>query len=361
MPGLRAKVNDHEMSLNRLRERCHTIVIDALNFLHDFVCLNGSVASRLKKCKRQVYDFKHIFARHNVRAIWVFDNGQHTEESNQKWVERRLNEVATETRKMIASAETYLMAELLRAGFLVLSPPGIDGDDAVAWIARDTGGHILSRDNDMTRYGLPLDRIFDAMHIVRKNGLANTIVLRQRSASRPVSPRDLPVELFDIKLQEPFDAWVPRTSSFLRNIRSGHLRRGNSDGKTKQWGNLHVLARPLRRNLYHLLRIESMAETMPVWNDQNQEAELEETLVAPSDEYEPELCTSPIKAYQRLCQFTQGSDNDMRRHAMMFIVAEVVDAALPPCKEDTSSVVRIVDIYNQLRTQIRQSPNPRAR
>ena len=103
-----------------------------------------------------------------------------------------------------------------------------------------------------------------------------------------------------------------------------------------------------------------MAETMPVWNDQNKEAELEETLVAPSDEYEPELCTLPIKAYQRLCQFTQGSDNDMRRHAMMFIVAEIVDAALPLCKDGTPSAIRIVDIYNQLRTQILQSSNPRA-
>lgn len=360
MPGLRVKVDGREMSLNQLQEPCHTIVIDALNFLHNFVCLKGSVASRLKKCKRQVYDFKHIFARHNVRAIWVFDNGQHTKESYQKWVARRLEEVATETRNMIASAETYLMAELLRAGFLVLSPPGIDGDDAVAWIARDTGGHILSRDNDMTRYGLPLDRIFDAMHIVRKNGLANTIVLRQRSTSRPVSPRDLPVERFDIKLRAPFDAWVPWTSSLLRNIRSGHLRRGNSDGNTKQWGNLQVLARPLRQNLYHLLEMESVLETMPVWNDQTKKAELEKTVVMPSESYEPELCTLPIKAYQHLCQLTQGSDDDMRRHAMMFIVAEIVDAALPP-KKDTPSAIRIVDIYNQLRTQVQQPPNPRAR
>lgn len=341
MGSLRLQVGENEV---RCGSVVRTLVVDGLNFLGDFVPCHGTVASRLKRCDQRVKAFHRILASSGIDCIWVFDCGQHTPESNSKWVQRRMQEVAQERRNMIAYAETYLMAELQRVGCTVLSPPEIDGDDAIAWIARDTGGHILSRDNDMVRYGLPLDRILNGLEFQynRKGGIGS-IILRMRSKARSVSPRELPGEPFDAELQE---LWTAKEGSLVRNIKSGLLRRGNSDAYTKQWGNLHRLARPLRQALYARLGVESVTEILPTWNCDSKQAELEEEEVFASEPDGGPCCTSPDELYNWFRYNAPGAHDNTRQHAMKFIVAELVDACLP-ATTSTTSHMRTVDIYRQ--------------
>jgi len=143
----------------------HTIVVDALNYLSRFVPCEeerfrgGKPAALIVQARARVNEFSDALRAKNITAYFVFDNGQATEEANEKWLERRQKEVEMGVRSMPANAEVHLMAILEEEGWTVLFPSGIDGDDAVARLAMKLDCHVVSRDQDMMRYGLPRGRV----------------------------------------------------------------------------------------------------------------------------------------------------------------------------------------------------------
>ena len=98
--------------------------------------LEGATASVLfAEAQARVVEFAEALKAAHVDVVFVFDNGQATEESNSKWIDRRRKEVETGRRTLPTGSETVLWAMLEDAGFKVYFPANIDGDDAVARLA----------------------------------------------------------------------------------------------------------------------------------------------------------------------------------------------------------------------------------
>ena len=117
------------------------LVCDALNYLSRFVpcddaMFEGATASVLfAEAQARVVEFAEALKAAHVDIVFVFNNGQATEESNSKWIDRRRKEVETGRRTLPTGSETVLWAMLEDAGFKVYFPANIDGDDAVARLA----------------------------------------------------------------------------------------------------------------------------------------------------------------------------------------------------------------------------------
>ena len=129
------------------------IIFDALNFLHTLVPIDepefelASAPILFQEMEVRVGQIaKALALEGNRTCIFIFDNGQTTDEANEKWLSRRKAEVLDRSRKMPCSSELALFGCLQRHGFLVLYPSGIDGDDAVALLAWHMAGVVVSRD-----------------------------------------------------------------------------------------------------------------------------------------------------------------------------------------------------------------------
>lgn len=234
------------------------LVVDALNYTTFFVPIDEKsfrsafAPALFREAERRIAALAQ--ATTGVKLIWVFDNGQQSEEAKQKWLERRTAEVVTGERNLPCSSEIVFKALLEEHGFLTLYPPEIDGDDAVALLAWKLGGSVLSRDRDLLRYEpqLPRSRVYKS--IAFQNG---AVVLELQKAPLPenVEPRNLralqhllPTDLTDAGLQAAWGMNVP--SMIVRGL-LGESKRGNADGLTGSCGNLNRTALGLIAAVYY--------------------------------------------------------------------------------------------------------------
>ena len=310
------------------------LVVDALNYLGRFVPCDEfphwTPTQLFAEARARVAEFAKALKAASIEAVFVFDNGQATDEANTKWLERRRKEVETGTRNMPANAEVLLMAMLEDAGFLVLFPAGIDGDDAVARLAMKFNGVVLSRDQDMMRYGLASGRVLKDFAIRQ-----NRLEFLERNNSTSASQRDVSsIPCADV------NDWKAKGSTLHVNAMTGIVRRGNADGQTRRLGNLHAIARPLRAALYARFGID-VTESLPAWR--NGAFVMETTVVHPDTTHDEML--NDAHAMLAWIRINDDSD-DSRIHASAMIAAEICDAATPP--DGLTSCQRIVHIYETL-------------
>jgi hypothetical protein len=324
-----------------------------------------------------------------MRLIFVFDNGQTTDEAKEKWWKRRETETMTGVRPMPCSAELVFMAELERNGFAVLYPPEIDGDDAVALLAWTLDAAVLSRDRDMLRYEeLPRSRIFkDFAMKTGENG--EGLVLQPQKAPKVVgvSARSLQAIAEEIAPNLAFavDAlagmsdpelqavWGLKSSTLKRRaLEDGRSRRGNADAFTKQLGNMNALALPLISAAYRAVGASApVTMTLPAVDD-NGRFLRQETVVDPSTA-DPSLEAVVRSATQTAAWLREatGWPEDQtslafsqREHSVLMIAAEIIDAVLEDDPEafraelaslgdfenHPTATARIKAIYNALQT-----------
>lgn len=318
------------------------VVVDALNFLHTFVPY-GAHASPLRVFEltsQYVDEVASAAAKAGYDMIWVFDNGQHTAETTEKWVTRRKQEVVGAQRDMPCSAETMLYAFLQRAKFTVLYPADIDGDDAVCLLAHRLGGVVLSADRDMLRYGLDPSRIFRSFGI----DAAGRLHLEPQRAPLPtdVAPRDLDsieTPLPPGVLTKPIldDIWGMRMPTMYTRALAGKARRGNPDALTGSLGNVYLDALPLLAVLYNAIlgRGGSVELTLPVGIINASGALVDAALATTTVHANPDEALSGIAAAPARCKAwletattwppTDGDERLLagRAHAVCMLAAEI--------------------------------------
>lgn len=330
------------------------VVCDALNYLSRFVpcdetSFKGATPQRLfTETHARVGEFARALARQDIQMVFVFDCGQTTDEANRKWLERRRREVEMEDRTMPSNAEVVLWSALEQHGFHVYYPSGIDGDDAVARLAIERDGYVLSRDRDMMRYGLPAGRVLMDFTI-----RGDIFFLTRTYGGQDISPRDVST------LRCVPEEWVARESSVLTQARTGAFRNGNADAKTRTLGNLNLVVRPLRAAVYARHDLGPVLETMPEWVDGK--FSMPVVLVHADNSLDGLLDDPPaILEWIRTQDVDANVDYDEtdesvargwssaeRLHAAAMIAAGLHDAATPndPCR---TSARRIVDVYQTL-------------
>ena len=356
------------------------VVVDALNYLHLFMSMGEATfqsafaPARFRELQRRVDAVAAAADIAGMTLIWVFDNGQQTDEALHKWRTRRMQEVTKAERFMPCSAETIFYAALERADFIVLYPPGIDGDDAVALLAWKTGGFALSGDRDLLRYGmkLPKERVFRGFCIHPTTG---KLVLQPQSSYLPdgVSQRNLgelhhllPADFEDLR-----EAWGMREPTMYTRALKGSTKRGNADSFTATCGNLNFDALALVASVYSAVGTEKVEVTLPAATKDADGrltgADLVTTVVLPDPcvakaltAARPELAKQWLETTAKWPVFTADTEDERdrktmahaeRAHAVCMLAAEISDAMLYAqghFDEDYSPPQRILAFYEEL-------------
>jgi hypothetical protein len=275
---------------------------------------------------------------------------------------------------MPCSAETIFYAALERADFLVLYPPGIDGDDAVALLAWKTGGFALSGDRDLLRYGtkLPKERVFRSFCIHPTTG---KLVLEPQRSYLPdgVAQRNLDElrHLLPAEFEDLHEAWGMREPTMYTRALKGSTKRGNADSFTATCGNLNFDALALIASVYSAAGTEKMDVTLPAATKDADGrvtgADLVTTAVLPDPCVAKALVAErPVLARQWLETtvkwpvFTADTEDERdrktmahaeRAHAVCMLAAEISDAMLYAqghFDEDYSPPQRILAFYEEL-------------
>jgi hypothetical protein len=317
------------------------LVCDALNYLSRFVPCdeamfeNATASELFAEAHARVVEFAEALKAARVDVVFVFDNGQATEESNSKWIDRRRKEVESGRRTLPAGSETVLRATLEGEGFKVFFPANIDGDDAVARLAMKLDAHVLSRDQDMMRYGLSRGRVLSDFAI--RNGKISFLT---RDNQTKASRRDISsIECDDLS------KWESQGSTLRINAMQKELRRGNADGRTRTLGNLHAIVRPLRAALYARLGTSTVTETLPTWQDGA--FKLVTSDVTPDNTLNA-LLDNPLAMFQWIRKTDCGGEAfEDRKHGAAMLAAELHDAT---CQDHggLSSARHITSIYQAL-------------
>ena len=268
------------------------IVIDALNYLGTIFC-PASLAKKLDPWKRfkimklNVQHTVKAFRRANYNPIFVVDAGFSSEEAASTWIGRREREVRQAKRNVFYNADTLLAALLLRNGARVVRAAGIDADDVCVFLARRFKCAIVSGDTDMLRYDEWSPTLFTKWTFDKQRGVALTPQTRVEptAAKRDKDNRYLTITDTDFNLESEL---VAADASKLITKDSKYVR-GNADENTRAIGNLHALARPLRRALYAHLHIEKVREMYPVWDDRQKTVVWVNEDVYPLDATDPDL------------------------------------------------------------------------
>jgi len=316
------------------------VVCDALNYLSRFVpaeeaAFDGATPSTLfAEAHARVAEFADALKAAGVDIMFVFDNGQTSEEADGKWIERRRKEVELGCRTMPGNAEVVLWAMLEERGFKIYFPAKIDGDDAVARLAMELNAYILSKDQDMMRYGLPHGRVLSDFAI--RGGRVSFLT---RDNQTKAAPRDVSkIECSDLS------TWEAQGSTLRIHAMEKKMRRGNPDSHTRTLGNLHEIARPIRAALYARLEV-TVTETLPVWRDGA--FKLESCEVAPDGALNKLLDDAGAMFCWIRTNDSAGGTYEDRKHGAAMIAAEIYDAATDQ-QRGISSKRRITKVYQTL-------------
>ncbi len=358
------------------RSPARTVVVDALNFLRVFIPSEepefeeASAPVLFAEAEDRVRAVADAARRTCLEMVWVFDNGQATDEAKEKWLERRLVEVTQACRGMPCSADTVLHALLQRVGFTVLYPPDIDGDDAVALLAWKLDGDALSGDRDLLRYApeLPRSRVYRNFAIDEDSG---KLVLEPQGA--PLQEGAVPRSLIEIHDASDWPGptqlcarWGMRVPPLCAKARSGTIKRGNADSFTAAHGNLHIDALKLHASVFAQMGLtDAIAVKLPEAFDDGMAGNVRAVLATRT--VLPDMCTAKriVASSAKLARrwlYAEASLPDTpegrreRAHAVCMIAAETVDAAWFAQGDNRcvakgglySPAVRTLTLYNKL-------------
>lgn len=252
------------------RRKVNNVVFDALNFLRRFIPENddienvGGISTEriLQVASNRVRTFCNALTRTGVKAAFVFDCGQNTPETGNKWRERRFREIVDENKRLILGADVWFQKLLQDEGFEIYSRELEDGDDAVVSIALALDAHVVSEDGDMSRYvGFPIHRVLVDFAI--REGL---VVFNQRQYCVPRSLRTVQAAPENFRHEPSWNSFHSRSRE--RILATGVLKMGNPHSHVKRFGNLFssVCARHLRAALYSRWGVNNVREITTEWD-----------------------------------------------------------------------------------------------
>eukprot|EP00347_Sterkiella_histriomuscorum_P020929 403335913 len=187
---------------------------------------------------------------------------ENRKETNQKWVQRREDDVRNMKLNMTPDIHTIL-GQLCDQEGIKVHYSDVDCDDTIATYAQHFGADILSRDRDFLRYRNANYKIFDGYQIVE-----GKLCLIQRSTKNQkykpiVEPRDLLKELPQTHSYTPFKEKVQRLKISYRNA---------STPLNRLFGNLNDNTLNYRSHYYHKLGINFPVQEMyPYWSKEKQD------------------------------------------------------------------------------------------
>lgn len=226
--------------LNLNSEPHKTLHVDVLNMkfmpyahkMDHFVCVQlayAAVAQFVRAAKMSQYN-----------VIGFIDAGKQTEETIQKWRQRREKEARTGKRGVPQGTSTVL-GDMLRELDVTVHYSTVDNDDTLAAYAFENGGQVLSADRDFFRYwgdGPPLT-VYESYTI--HNGKLVLIPHSNPTCKPGVSKKKVLDPLPETYSYDPTFRQVMTESKYIRGVPSPIL---------KLMPNPHSTAKELRRALY---------------------------------------------------------------------------------------------------------------
>ena len=283
------------------------LVVDALNFLHSYFlpvrdagprAARASAWTLLAAMRARVDGFLRACERSRFEPHFVIDAGWKSEEAGRKWTERREKEVRGGRRDIPLSADTFLADALHASGAKVYTVEGTDGDDVIARLAHELSASepgapsalVLSADRDMFRYDdlIPNapERVFaDFSFLVAAAAAAASDVSIELHPSPNPTPKPGVVRraASDVPAYDPVE-WTRRHDKLREVLRKGEYVRGACSPLTRAAGNLHGIARPLRRAAYAAMgAADAVREAYPEWDEASGRVRWVDDRVAPFD------------------------------------------------------------------------------
>ena len=320
------------------------IIVDALNFLDRFCPsprrnrnFRDSTTQRLyAECFARTKFFADVARANDITFIFVFDAGTNSDATQHVWVSRRLTEVKSGIRSLPFGSNLVFMTALLKNNLKVLNAHDMDGDDCVAWLARDLNACILSGDRDYLSYGVfELKRLLTDFLIVDKQ-----FKFRERKLQLKMAPRSLPTEtISEAKIRE-YEVYTKTPLEHMAYRQK--WRRGCPDAFTKSHKNLHIHARPLRAAVYYVLGVDKVEEILPEYNNARHGAEITNTIVSA----DPSMCYLLDDAPAAFKWLLAKSGSIHRARPCAMIVAEIYESVHPTNTDHFA--VRTYSLYEHL-------------
>ena len=245
--------------LNLNSESHKTLHVDVLNMkfmpyahkMDHFVCVQLAYAA--------VAQFVRAAAVSQYNVIGFIDAGKQTEETIQKWRQRREKEARTGKRGVPQGTST-LLGDMLRELGVTVHYSTVDNDDTLAAYAFQNGGQVLSADRDFFRYwgdGPPLT-VYETYTI--QDGKLVLIPHSNPTCKPGVSKRKVLDPLPETYTYDPTFRQVMMENKYIRGVPSPIL---------KLIPNPHSTAKELRRALYARMSEETktVQESYPQWLD----------------------------------------------------------------------------------------------
>ena len=263
-----------------------TLHVDVLNmnfmpYAHKmdyFVCVQlayTAVAQFVRAAKESQYN-----------VIGFIDAGKQTEETIQKWRQRREKEARTSKRGVPQGTSTML-GDMLRELGVTVHYSTVDNDDTLAAYAFQNGGQVLSGDRDFFRYWGhgPSLTVYESYTI--QDGKLVLIPHSNPRCKAGVSKRKVLDPLPETYSYDPTFRQVMVESKYIRGVPSPIL---------KLIPNPHSTAKELRRALYARMsnEIETVHESYPQWIDGDVQWVQEDT--TPDDSLD-HLLDDPMSAW----------------------------------------------------------------
>jgi hypothetical protein len=260
------------------------LYIDALNYGRHFFA-EARFTWALEKPFERVKVFVAALRKAGFEPSVFIDEGIGSAEASEKWISRRMKEVA-KGEKNVPQGMSYLLGDMFRSQDVpVFYSLDYDNDDTLAFYAQADDADVLSGDGDFYRY---IGRKYTIYSDFEYN--KNEIVLLRNTKEREEYIMDTrkdimreiedPPPCIDSKLYIPFVQTLTRTMLYRRGVPSPLVRKLNF--------NPHMVLKPVRRAIYTILFENQgtvITEQFPVWCKEEQTTILNSEYVIP---YEPD-------------------------------------------------------------------------
>ena len=254
------------------------LYIDLLNIwsqffpTHDWNLLRAR--DRVKKFVEAAYN-----SGYSISCFIDYSNS--TEEATEKWRSRRERDIRS-GRRGVPIKFSVLLGDMFRSeGISLHYSNGTDNDDTLAAFAEIDGAIILSGDKDFFRYEDSTFRLMDTVQVTEDGLMILSQERLKEHVSTPSSTRRL--------LREK-----PSTLSYPEYTLGDKFMMGSPSPLTRQLNmSTNRILTPLRHTVFAMEGVESLEESYPEWDEENQCVRWVEQMVYPVKDAE---CMSLLEA-----------------------------------------------------------------
>ena len=219
------------------------LVVDALNQALIPFLPGEDLETWYRHLYHHIRKIKNIGKMLKMNVTFVLDGCLASEETKQKWFDRREKEARSGRRNVPYAVDTFLEEIIMDQKLNLIVDEKHNADDVIATLARDHNGIILSRDADFYRYS---------------DGILNSRVYHIKNYKLFPTPnsKDERTSLSFLENYKPqyFVRYPKFQNKYVRGISCAHAEK---NGK----GSFHIALRRFRQGLYK----KKIVEIFPVW------------------------------------------------------------------------------------------------